>query len=164
MAGFITAAWIAAGALSTVAYETNRARSDEKKARKVAQKGAKLQAGRAAVEQVRQGQIARASILAQGENQGAGSSTAIAGAVGAAQSQTGGNLSFAQQIFSLQASQNRLLESAAGHLGRASDFQAIASIASSFAGGVPSGGGGSPSSQNGNLGGSNGSVDHWSNF
>jgi len=93
-------------------YSSHKARSQQRKAQDLQTKQAKLQAGRAAVERVRQGQIARASILQQGENQEAGGSTAVAGSAGAIQSQVGGNNAFAQKIFGLQESASKLMQSA----------------------------------------------------
>ena len=105
-----------------------KARQQQRRARLLDVKRAKLQSGRAAAEQVRQAQIARASILQQAENQGASDSTAVAGAAGAVQSQAGGNIAFAQSIFSLQNSASRLRESASASMGRASGFQQLSGI------------------------------------
>ena len=133
MTGFYTAV-VAITAITASAVEQNKARQDQKRARKIAQKSKRLQGQRGAIEQVRQGQIARASVLQQGENQGVGNSTAIAGSAGAIQSQTGGNLAFAQQIFSLQQQEDKLREAAFGHMGRAANFQAVGSIATTALG------------------------------
>ena len=101
------------GGVATVGslYSQNRARKDAKRARAVDNKRNRLQSGRAAIANVRQAQIARASVVQQGENQGVGSSSAIAGATGSITSQAGGNLGFANTIFGLQQSASRLRES-----------------------------------------------------
>ena len=109
--------------------ETRKARKADKKAAKIEAKRSKLEASRAAIGQVRKAQIARASVLQQGENQGAGTTTAVTGAVGAIQSQSGGNIAFAQQIFGLQSSAGRLRQSARTHRARASDYEAVGEFA-----------------------------------
>ena len=112
MAGLITAAFIVAGATASSAYEAKKGRKDAKKARAVEAKSDKLKAARSAVDGIKAAQIARASILQQGENQGASGRSAVTGATGAVQSQAGGNIAFANTIFGLQNSARRLRESA----------------------------------------------------
>ena len=124
--------------------QSKKARRQQRRAADLAQKGARLEASRGAAEQVRQSQIARASALQQGENQGASGSTAVAGAVGSIQSQTGGNIGFANQIFGLQQSRNSLLLAASDSQGRAAGFAQLASIAGGQIGSFGSSGGANP--------------------
>jgi len=151
-----TAAIIVAAVATTASVvQSNKARRERKRANKIAAKQAKLQQGRSAIAEVRKAQLARASILQQGENQGAGESTAVAGATGAVQSQAGGNIAFAQQIFGLQNSANRLRQSAQTHMDRSSGFRAIGNLAmqtgSMFGGGTPSSADGSGTVMNDNF-------------
>ena len=126
---------ITVATVSTVASvsQGRQARKDQRRANEVAQKSAKLESTRGAVEQVRQAQIARASVLQQGENAGVSDSSVVAGATGSIQFQAGGNIGFANAIFGLQQSRARLLQSAASHQGRASDFGQLASLATTAA-------------------------------
>ena len=146
---------ITVATVSTVAsvHQSREARKDQKKAAAVAEKQRRLETSRNAIDQIRQSQIARASILQQGENQGAVSSTAIAGATGAVQSQTGGNIGFANRIFELQNSRQRLLTSASTHQGRASGFGQLANLAmlAPTSTGSPSGADGSGTVMNDNF-------------
>ena len=125
--------WVYVGvAVVTTAVSVDQQKSAERKRKRAADisnKQQKLKSGREAVEQVRQAQIARASVLQQGENRGAGDSTAVAGSVGSIQSQAGGNIGFANQIFGMQQSRSRLLQSAIGHDRRARTAEAVGSIA-----------------------------------
>ena len=115
---------LAAGSL----LSSEAARQDQKKARKIGNRRARLESGRQAIEQVRQAQIARADVVASSNAQGVeGSSAALQGA-GSIQSQAGGNISFAQQIFSLQQSQSRLLSSASNKQALAKAFGTAASF------------------------------------
>ena len=134
MSGLITAAAVIATATVYSAVEAGKGRRDQKRAREVQAKSDKLTTQRSAVEQVRQAQIARASVAQGGENTGVAGSSAIQGATGSIQSQAGGNLGFAQQIFNHQQAKNKLLESAFGHMGKAANAQAVASVASTVAG------------------------------
>jgi len=97
--------------------QARQGRKQRKKANAITQKQARLQAGRQAIEQVRQAQIARAQVIQQAESTGAGDSSAVAGAVGSIQSQAGSNIAFAQQLFSLSQQANNRLQ-------KASDFEA----------------------------------------
>ena len=119
--------------ISTVsaASSASKARRQQRKARTIDEKRARLEASRGAVEQVRQGQLARASVLQQGENQGASGSTAVQGAVGSIQSQTGSNIGFAQTIFGLQNSANRMRQAAQASQGRSAGFSQLGSLAMS---------------------------------
>lgn len=122
---------IAIGALvGSSLYESRKGRKANEKARKVDEKRSRLQTGKQAVEQVRQAQIARASVIARGESQGAGESSAVRGAAGSIQSQAGGNISFAQQVFGLQQSASRLRGAAEGHFARSQAYGKLASFVS----------------------------------
>jgi len=122
---------------------SNKARKQAAKARKVDQKRAQLSSARSAVEQVRQAQIARASVLQQGVNQGVGDSTAVAGGAGSISSQAGSNIAFAQRLFDLQNSARRLRESAFKFNGISSGISQLTSLAvntvqaGGFGAGVP---------------------------
>ena len=145
MSGFVTAAAVFVGATVHSSIESGKARRDQKRAMEREQKRNKLQTARQAIDSVKEAQTLRAQVIAQGEGQGVGGSSAVLGGAGAIQSQTGSNIGFAQQIFSLQQSANRLRTSAQGHMGNAQNLAAVASIAGMAAGSIGSGGGGSAS-------------------
>lgn len=117
--------------------ESRKARRDTRRARAIDERRARLQAGRSAIEQVRQAQIARANISQGAVNSGVSDSSANLGAQGAVQSQAAGNIGFAQQIFNLQQSRNRLLLSAQEHTQNSAAIAQISSSAKSaiFGGG-----------------------------
>ena len=127
----IASAIVSAVGVVSSASNASKARRQQRKARKIDEKRARLEASRGAAEQVRQGQLARASVLQQGENQGASGSTAIQGAVGSIQSQTGSNIGFAQTIFGLQNSANRMRQAAQESQGRSAGFSQLGSLAMS---------------------------------
>jgi len=120
----IIGAILAAGS----AVEARKSRKDARKARKIDERRNKLQTQRSSAEQVRQAQIARSQIVQNSENQGVGGSSAAVGGAGSVQSQAGGNITFAQQIFGLQQSSNRLRESAFSHTGKSQAFGSIAAL------------------------------------
>lgn len=110
--------------------EQRKARKEQKKARAIDEKRLKLQSQRQAVEQIRQGQIARAQIIAQGEAQGAGGSSAVIGGAGSVQSQTASNVAFAQQIFQLQQLARQRLDKAQDFAFRGASLETLANTAS----------------------------------
>jgi len=89
------------------------ARQSSKKARRLQAKRRKLDQQRKLQQAVRRAQIERAAILAAGASQGVQGSSAVQGAVGSIQSQTGGSIGFSQQTFALRQEQSRRLEDAA---------------------------------------------------
>jgi len=124
-------------------YSARKARKQQKRAMQIQQKSAKLASARQAVQQIRQSQIARAQILQAGENQGVGESSGVLGGAGSATSQAGGNIGFANQLFGLQQSAQRLMQSANTWSGRASGIAQISNFGMQLAGaGAFSGGGG----------------------
>ena len=128
-----TAAVIGGASVAGSLYSQHKARGAARDARAVDNKRARLQSGRAAIANVRQAQMARQSVVQQGENQGVGSSSAIAGATGSITSQAGGNLGFANTIFGLQQSANRLRESSLMWQGRASGISQLGNLGMQFA-------------------------------
>lgn len=110
-------------------FSSRSDRKDRAKARKIREKSSKLQAGRQAIEGVRQAQIARANVVQQSETTGAGGSSAVTGALGSIQSQAGANVSFAQSLFNLSQQANNRLESAASHRADSSAFSQVATFA-----------------------------------
>jgi len=125
------------GALVTGSLvEGRKGRKDAQRAREIDEDRARLESGKQAIQQVREAQIARAQLIQQGASQGAGESSSVQGAAGSIQSQAGGNIAFAQQLFSLQQSASRLRSSAEGHFGKSQAFGQLASFAGSEAGSV----------------------------
>ncbi len=129
MVGVVTALAVMATATVYSAGEQRKANKANKRARKEQQKADKLRSQKSAVEQIRQAQIARASIVQSGENQGVGGSSGVLGGAGSVSAQAAGNLGFANQVFALQQSQNRLMESAYSHQSNAQLGQAIGDVA-----------------------------------
>ena len=149
-----TAAVIGGVATAGSLVASRKARKQQEKAMALDAKRSKLQSGRAAIEQVRQSQIARASVLQQGENRGAGDSTAVAGSLGSIQSQTGGNVAFAETIFGLQNSASKLRQSAGKFASISSGISQLGSLGMNLAsaGAFTSGGtGGSGTVMNDNF-------------
>ena len=121
---------IALGVLATGSLvEGRKARKSAEKAAKVDQRRARLQSTRQSLEQVRKAQIARAQVLATGEQQGVAGSSAVLGGAGSIQTQAGGNIGFAEQLFSLQQSASRLRLNASMHAGQSQAFGTLASLA-----------------------------------
>ena len=133
VAAFGALEWLgvaAVGASVSGAVSAGKARREQKRANEQANRARTLQARRGAVEQVRQAQIARSSVVQQGENQGVGGSSAVLGGAGAIKSQAGGNIGFANQVFGLQNSIHRLQQSALGFQGQSQAFGSLANLAS----------------------------------
>ena len=122
---------VAAAAVSG-AVSAGKARREQKRSNALARKSQKLKSKKGAIEQVRQAQIARADVLQQGENTGVGGSSLVSGSTGSIQSQAGGNIGFANTIFGLQNSIQRLRQSANSLQGVSSGFRAIGTLASNF--------------------------------
>jgi len=114
--------------------ESRKARKDTKRARAVQAKSTKLQSARSAVQSIRQAQISRANVIQQGENQGVGGSSAVAGGAGSITTQSGSNIAFAQQLFSLQNSARRLQDSAMMHSANSSGLGTLSGLAVSDTG------------------------------
>ena len=121
-----------AGTLGSL-YEGRRARKMQERAMKVDEKRSKLKAMRSSVQQIRQAQIQRAEILQMGENQMVAGSSGVAGGMASAQSQATGNIAFAQQIFGLQQSYNRMRSAANKHSFNAQAWQGLGSAVGTIA-------------------------------
>ena len=146
---------LAAGSL----LSSEAARQDQKKARKIGNRRARLESGRQAIEQVRQAQIARADVVASSNAQGVEGSSAALGGAGSIKSSTGSNISFAQQIFQLQQSQSRLNQSAANKQMFAGILGQVGAAAGSFAGPTATGAEVAPKANTtGNVGSNTGSF------
>ena len=127
----IGATALAAGTVGSL-YEGRRARKMQERAMRVDEKRSKLQAMRSSVQQIRQAQIQRAEIMQMGENQGVAGSSGVAGGMASAQSQATGNIAFAQQIFGLQQSYNRMRSAANKHSFNAQAFGQLGQAVASF--------------------------------
>lgn len=91
-----------------------RAEKERAEARRIEERRTALEQRRAAIEAVRQAQIARADVAALGETVGLAGSSALLGSLGSIQSQAGGNLVFQQQ-------QNELRNLAAARIQQATE-------------------------------------------
>ena len=116
---------LATGGLIGPYQQSRQARKEERKARQIEQRRQRLAATRSAIEQVRQGQIARAEVVAAGEAQGVAGSSAVQGGAGAIQSQVGGNIAFQNQMYQLQAQAAARLEKANEFQNRANTLQQL---------------------------------------
>jgi hypothetical protein len=140
-----TAATIGIAATAGSLYSSHRQREMQSKAQRVQQKSAQLQSARQAVQSIRGAQIARADILARGENQlGGATSSAVAGGAGSVTSQGGANIAFAQKIFGLQNSYSRIMESANTWGSRSQGIAQIGNLGMQLAGAGAFSGGGTP--------------------
>lgn len=128
MSGVITAV-----ALTAVSVQQGyKSRKSQEKAMKIDEKRSKLESMRSSVEQIRQAQIQRAQIAQMGENQNVASSSGVAGGMGSAMSQATGNIAFAQQLFNLQQSSNRMRMAANKYAGNAQAAGQFANMAMMF--------------------------------
>jgi len=124
---------MAVGTAASV-YEGRKAREANERAGRIDEKRARLQGMKSSIEQIRTAQIARADIIQMGENQNVSNSSGVAGGVANTQSTATGNIGFAQQIFGLQQSYNRLREQANKHSFNAGAWKAMGSAGASIAG------------------------------
>lgn len=113
--------------------QSRQAEKEARRARRIEQRRQRLAATRSAIEQVRQGQIARAEVIAQGEMAGASGSSAVQGGAGAVQSQVGGNIAFQNQMYQLQAQAAARMEKANKYQSRANELNQLTSQVASFA-------------------------------
>jgi len=125
---------IASVAVGGSIYSSNKKRKAQRDAERVRQRSAKLQSSRQAIQSVRGAQIARAEIIQSGENQGVANSSAVLGGAGSVTSQSGSNISFANQIFSLQNQASRLEQSALLWQGRSNGFRQLGQLGVNIAG------------------------------
>ena len=116
--------------------QSRQARKQTKKANRLDERRAKLQATRSAVESIRKSQVARAQIVQAGENQGVGGSSAVSGGVASIASSTAGNIGFADQLFKLQQSSSRLRQSAADFSSNSQAIGQLGGMAANFSGGT----------------------------
>lgn len=105
--------------------EGRKARKQSKRAQQEANKAKKLRSQREAIQNVRQGIIARAQVVQQAEAGGLGGDSAVQGALGSIQSQVGGNIGFINRIFELQQRANAFNLAAQNSTFRANAFQTI---------------------------------------
>ena len=137
----------------------NRARGDQRAARKIQDKVRQTQDARSRMSQVREARMAQAQVLQGGATQGALNSSAVQGGYSAIGSNAENNIQFINQIDSMQQAINRRMEDASKWQSRAAGFSAISSIAGSMTGGpAPQGAtvaGGTAGSNYGAVGGMN---------
>lgn len=105
------------------------AAKEQKKARQIEQKRARLTQRREAVESIRMAQIQRAQVAAAGEVSGVGQASGLLGGLGSIQSQAGSNIGFLNTQLQMRQQAERRLQSAANYQFAGS---AISSLASTF--------------------------------
>lgn len=116
------------------AVQSRKARKEQRKAEKIQAKSAALQNARARRKEIQRGRRARAAIIAQGGAQGLGAGgSQVAGATGSVQSQTASNVSFLNQLESLDQARFGRLSKARDFESNAQTFQAVGQAAGSFA-------------------------------
>lgn len=157
--------------LDPLDFSGHQKRQEKRKLRQIEQKRSRLEQSRQAVQTLRQSQVERAKLLQLGANRGVSESSGVQGGLGSIQSQTGANIGFANQIFSL----NQQAGQRIAQLGKLQDLtKAGMTIGSFFLGGIGgavagaamsgASSGGTSLGTGPELGGSNGSIDHHSNF
>lgn len=124
----VTATVIAVGAVGGSIYSSEKARKEQKKARKAQDRIRQTQSARERLAQVRQARIAQSSILQSGATQGTMDSSATQGAYSAVGSAAAGNIQFINQMDSLQQEVSRRMEKSnmysaqAGYYGQAANL------------------------------------------
>jgi len=113
-------------------FEGRKSRKSQEDARKIDDRRSKLQMGRQAMDTVKEGQILRSQIIAQGEAQNVSGSSGVLGGAGSVGSTVASNVSFAKQIFDLQESAARMRASAQMHSGNSQAFGTLASLSTQF--------------------------------
>lgn len=111
------------------------AAKEQKKARQIEQKRARLTQRREAVESIRMAQIQRAQVAAAGEVSGVGQASGLLGGLGSIQSQAGANIGFINQQMSLKSQAESRLEKASSLMFRADLMQQIQQTAKQAASG-----------------------------
>lgn len=111
-------------------YSGERARSEQKEARRTQQKISSRETQRQRLSQFRESQIQRAMTSVQGEAAGMSESSTVQGAEGAIGAQMAGNIGFINSVESLRAEAQRRLESAAAWQGQAAIGSGIANLSS----------------------------------
>lgn len=111
------------------------AAKEQKKARQIEQKRARLAQRREAVESIRMAQIQRAQVAAAGEVSGVGQASGLLGGLGSIQSQAGANIGFINQQMSLKSQAESRLEKASSLMFRADLMQQIQQTAKQAASG-----------------------------
>lgn len=145
MSGVIAAVAVAAVATGASAYSANRSRKAQEKSSRVQQKMESRSAQRDRLTQLRQAQIARATAIQGAVNSGTADSSGLSGQLSSIQATTAGNLAFSQQTETGVGVMNAYQRRAARYQSQASNYQAVAQIAMSYASsGI--GGGSAPTS------------------
>ena len=127
---FTIAAITAAVGTGVSVSESRQAAKQQRKAQKLSQRRADLEAARARREQVREARIRRAEIISRSTAVGGAGSSAEAGATGSVQSQLGANLGFLGRTQQL----SRGISQASGRAAQAQSRAATAGAIGGFAG------------------------------
>jgi hypothetical protein len=122
---FIAAAVLGVAGVS----EARKSRKDARKAARFQRRSEELVERKKVIEATRQAQIARADVIAQGTNQGLTGSSVLAGAESSIESTAAGNITFLDQISSLNRSSFNAIQKANKHAGNAEAFTGLANIA-----------------------------------
>lgn len=111
------------------------AAKEQKKARQIEQKRARLTQRREAIESIRMAQIQRAQVAAAGEVSGVGQASGLLGGLGSIQSQAGANIGFINQQMSLKRQAESRLEKASSLMFRADVMRQLQETAKQAASG-----------------------------
>lgn len=121
---------IALVALTTATiFQGERARRETKKARRGQDAARRVTERREKARAIRESQIARAQLVQSAATQGTTETSGFEGGVSSLQAQLASNLSFVEQVGSIQDEVSRRLDSAASAQGLAQTFGAAASLA-----------------------------------
>lgn len=98
MTWIVTAVVVSTVATGASVYQSNKANKANRKAQEVNRKIEERQRKRDQMDQLRQGQIARAQAVAAGVNTGVSDSSGLQGQVAGIQAQTASNIAFSNQV------------------------------------------------------------------
>jgi len=137
----LTIGLYAVAAISTASSmkESAEARSASRKAEKARERMRERKAQQEKLANIRQGQIARADILAQGAGQGVVDSSGVQGAVSSLDQTIANNLAFIQQMDDMSNNVADLTQKAQKHAGNAQVASGVASLAMASTNLFPSG-------------------------
>lgn len=124
-------ALITAATVYTV-NEQREARKDQKRANARARRIEDVRSQRERMRALQTNRINAAQVFAQAGNAGVGGSSGVQGTLAAFGTQAAGNWNFATTVNTLNQERMRALDSAEGHLARASYGQAAAGLAASL--------------------------------
>lgn len=135
----IAAGVIAAVGVGVSAYESNRARQDQKHANDVAMRQDQIKTQNSTAQMLQQNRITASQVFANSANNGTGGSSGSVGTAASINTQGAVQLNFMNSLNTLNQQRIMDLQNAEGHMADAGYAQKGASFASSVVGGMGGG-------------------------